>query len=71
MKITKGEWNQWHENIVTQAFFEAAGIRVEDAKDVLAVSAGLEPEQDNFWRGFISAYNEMKEFKVEDLVDED
>ncbi len=65
--ISKSEWNDWRTNNVTRAFFAAADQRIEDAKDILAESAGLNPDQDNFFRGFIQAYVEMQGFKVEDV----
>lgn len=68
--ISKSEFTDWLDNIVTKAYFEAANIRIQDAKDVLATSAGLDQDQDNFFRGFIAAYEEMKQFRVEDLIND-
>ena len=68
--ITKTEWTDWKINPVTKAFFQAASIRVEDAKDILAQSAGLDQASDNFYRGFIQAYIEMTEFRIDDLEDD-
>lgn len=68
--ITKSEWQDWKQNNVTRAFLAAVDMRVEDAKDILSVSAGQEPDQDNYFRGFIAAYREMLEFRVDDLVDD-
>ena len=69
--INKTEWVDWQANLVTRGFFAAAEQRVEDAKEILAGSAGMEPEQDNYLRGFISAYREMQDFRVEDVVDDE
>lgn len=72
--ITKQEWADWKSNPVTKAFFQAANIRIEDAKDILAQSAGLDATADNFYRGFIQAYIEMFDFRIDDLdetTDED
>jgi len=69
--ITKSEWLDWKSNPVTRAFYAACKERVEDSKDILATSAGMDSDNDNFMRGFISAYNEMNEFRIEDLSDED
>ena len=71
--ITKQEWAVWKVNPVTKAFFQAANIRIEDAKDILAQSAGLDSISDNFYRGFIQAYIEMFDFRIEDMdtADED
>ena len=68
--ITKTDWNDWKQDKVTKAFYGAAFERVEDAKDILSVSAGLDSDENNFYRGFIAAYREMAEFKVDDLVDD-
>ncbi len=70
MSISRSEWSDWKLNDITRAFYVACEQRVEDAKDILASSAGLDPVSDNFYRGFIAAYAEMTEFKVDD-VEED
>jgi hypothetical protein len=69
--ITKSEWIDWKSNPVTQAFYQACAIRTEDAKAILGNTAGIDPIQDNYMRGFIAAYFEMEDFKIEDLEDED
>ena len=66
MNISKAEFIDWKNGLVTEAFFGAAKEREEDTKELLAMSAGLDPEQDNFLRGFIAAYREMRNFTVED-----
>lgn len=69
-RVTKEEWIEWKNHPVTKAFYEAVEIRVEESKDLLSYSAGVDQAQDNYWRGFIGAYREMLEFKIED-IDED
>lgn len=64
--VTKQEFAEWKQHPVTEAFFEAAGQRVVDAKDILGQSAGLDGVNDNFYRGFIAAYEEMRFFRPED-----
>jgi hypothetical protein len=66
MNISKAEFIDWKAGLVTEAFFEAAQERVEDTKELLAASAGLNPEQDSFLRGFIAAYREIRNFSVEE-----
>lgn len=68
--LTKEEWIDWKNSPVTRAFYAAVNIRIEDAKEVLASTAGIEPDTDNFYRGFIAAYREMLEFTIEDVEDE-
>lgn len=68
--ITKSEWNDWKQDVITRAFYSAAESRIEDAKDILSVSAGLDVDENNWYRGFIAAYREMSEFRVDDVVDD-
>ena len=65
--ITKEEWIDWKANLVTKAYFQAAQERIEDAKDLLATSAGFDPPQDSFWRGFIQAYRELRDLRIEEV----
>ena len=65
--ITATEFADWKSDPVTKAFFAACQQRIEDAKDNLAISAGLMPTEDNFMRGFIRAYTEMFDFRIDDL----
>ena len=65
--ISRAEWEQWQQDPITQAFYYAAKERIEEVKDVLAYSAGLESNDDNFNRGFLRAYMEMLDFRVDDL----
>lgn len=65
--ITVSDFSDWRSNPVTKAFYEACNIRVEDAKDQLSISAGLDPVQDNLLRGLILAYREMQDFRVDDI----
>ena len=69
--ITKSDFADWVSNNVTKAFFQAALERVEDCKEVLSTSAGIDPNQDNLLRGMVVAYREMREFRIEDLEDEE
>lgn len=65
--ITASDFLDWKSNPVTKAFIEACNERVEDAKNTLAISAGIDSAQDNLLRGFILAYREMQEFRIDDL----
>ena len=68
--ITKSDFDNWRSDPVTKAFFQAALERVEDAKETLSVTAGLDANQDNLLRGIIFAYREMESFRIDDLVGE-
>jgi len=65
VEITKDEWTDWKTHPVTKAFFEAIQYRIDDAKEDLSRSAGLEPDNDNWYRGFCHAYREALEFDIE------
>ncbi len=71
MEVNYQMWVDWKNNPVTKAFYAACIERVEEAKDVLAVSAGQDNAQDNFYRGFIRAYIETLDFKVEEETTND
>lgn len=63
--ITKSDFTDWKLNDVTRAFYSACNQRIEDCKDILAGSAGMDPQTDNFYRGFIAAYTELQDFRVD------
>jgi hypothetical protein len=65
--ITASDFLDWKSNPVTKAFMEACNERIEDAKNELAIGAGLNSVQDNLLRGFILAYREMQDFRIDDL----
>lgn len=67
MIVSPSDFSDWRQNNVTKAFFEACHLRIEDAKNTLSVSAGISPVEDNFLRGFILAYREMFDFRIDDL----
>jgi hypothetical protein len=60
------DWKTWRDEPITHMFFEACEERVEDAKEVLANTAGLDSTQDSFYRGFIRAYMEMQDFRIDE-----
>lgn len=66
MQVTKEEFLQWKENPVTKSVFEVIDNRVEDAKDILAVSAGEDSRTDAMLVGMIRAFNELKEIGYDD-----
>jgi len=64
---SQSDFENWKGDFVTKAFFQAAQERIEDAKDVLSVQAGIDPNQDNYIRGLIQAYREVQDFRIADL----
>jgi len=65
--ISKDDFINWKADPVTKAFFQACQERIEDAKELLSTSAGLDPLQDKYLVGHIQAYREMQFFHIEDL----
>ena len=66
-QITVGDFQQWKENPVTKAFMWAAQERIEDGMNVLSTTAGMDLIQDNYMRGFIAAYRELEQFRIDDI----
>jgi len=56
--ISKEDFATWKQDKVTEAFFELCAERIQDLKDILADTAGIDPVNDNHNRGFIKAYEE-------------
>ncbi len=65
--ITASEYSDWASNPVTKAFKLAIAESIARVKENLAVSAGLDPNEDNFFRGYIRAMYDTLDFRVEDL----
>ncbi len=66
MEVTKEEFVQWKESPVTKAVFEVIEGRIEDAKEVLAVTAGDDCKNDGILVGMIRAFRELKEIDYDD-----
>lgn len=67
MIVTANDFNDWKANNVTKAFYEACQLRIEEAKEILATTAGINSSDDSYMRGFIKAYTEMFGFRFEDV----
>ena len=66
VNLTQSDFTDWRQNKVTQAFFQAARERIDDAKELLSYSAGADPLADRELVGLIRAYRELQEFRLED-----
>lgn len=69
--VTASDFNDWIQNPVTKAFKLAMVDRITEAKDILGTQAGINTSEDNYLRGFIQAYREALEFRVDDLQGSD
>ena len=65
--ITKEDFTLWKQDPVTQAWFEACMLRVEEGKEQLIGTSAEDVAFGAFIRGMIAAYREMTTFTVEDI----
>jgi hypothetical protein len=68
--INKEDFRDWKDNLVTKAVFMAIQDRIEEAKETLASSAGLESSLDNYLRGFIQSNQELLRISFDDMEGE-
>ena len=67
MHLTRSDFDNWSQDSVTKAFKLAIAEQIQQAKETLAQSAGLIPNEDNFLRGYIRAMFDVLEFRIDDL----
>ena len=65
--ISTQDFLTWKQDSVTQAFFQSVQYRIEDAKENLSTSAGLDSDSDNWFRGFIAGQRDVLDVRVEDV----
>lgn len=65
MTIGIDDFLSWKNEPVTKAYLEAIKLRIEEATEELVANAGEDSSRDSFLRGFIFAYKELQDFKVE------
>ena len=59
------DFNNWKTDSVTEAFFTSIVERIEDAKQTLSYSAGVDKDYDNYLRGFIAGQRDMLEVQLQ------
>ncbi len=64
--ISKEEFLDWKANHVTKAVFGVLEQRIQDAKDILAATAGEDPVADRYLVGMIRGFSELQEVSYED-----
>jgi len=64
------DFSNWRQDPVTKAFYLAMVERIEEAKEVLSNQAGFNAVEDSYYRGFIRAYREALEFRIDDLTED-
>ena len=65
--VSTEDFVNWKTDPVTQAFFQSVHFRIEDAKESLSTSAGLDSDSDNWFRGFIAGQRDVLDVRVEDV----
>ena len=68
---SQNDFINWRSDHVTKAFYLAMVERISEAKDILANQAGLNSADDNYYRGFIRAYQEALEFRIDDIMEDE
>ena len=68
--LRRADFDNWRQDSVTKAFYLAMIDRVEEAKEVLSNQAGFNAVEDSYYRGFIRAYREALEFRIDDLTED-
>lgn len=70
MTISQSDFDTWKAEPTTRAFYQALAEQIGRVKELLAQSAGLEPTEDNFRRGYITALQDALLFSVEEANDD-
>jgi hypothetical protein len=65
--VSQSDFINWKTDPVTEAFFQSIVYRIEDAKDTLSTSAGIDPDTDNWFRGFIAGQRDVLDVRIEDV----
>ena len=67
--LSRHDFDNWVADPVTKAYKVALAESIGQVKEVLATSAGLDTNEDNFRRGYITALNDAINFSITDLED--
>ena len=66
-EVSSTDFYNWKQDPITQALMIQINNRMEQAREILTLSAGKDPIEDNFYRGFIQAHREILEVSYEDM----
>lgn len=69
--LTRSDFENWRQDPVTKAFYLAFAEQIGQVKEHLSSVAGLNPNDDNYFRGYIKAMQDALEFRIEDLQETD
>ena len=65
--ISRSDFDIWSADQVTKAYKIALAEGIGQIKELLATSAGLDPNEDNFRRGYIAGLSDALNFSILDL----
>ena len=65
MEISKSEFQQWKDSLITNEVFGEVRNRIREAREDLGVNAGIDPERDRYICGMIKAWEEILDISYE------
>lgn len=65
MEITRQEFQEWKNHAITKEVFLEVRQRIEDCKEILGATAGIDPDKDRLMCGMIQAFRDILEIDVE------
>jgi hypothetical protein len=68
--ISTSDFNNWKQDSVTEAFMQVVYERMEDCKNHLSVTAGLDSIEDNKTRGYLLALRDILQLSFDDVQEE-
>ena len=69
--IAKEEYSDWKMHPVTKQLYEDMSLRINEFRDMLETSAGLDSIEDSTIRGVLAGFREVLEWKPESLEEHD
>lgn len=69
--VSKSDFDNWKVDPVTKAYFGAIVDRIDEAKEILSYSAGIDSLYDKHLVGMLQAFREMLDIKVTDEADQE
>lgn len=66
-QVSQSDFSEWRSNPTTKAFYAAVVDYIEQIKENLTYTAGINSEDDNYKRGAIAAMRDVLQFKIDDL----
>lgn len=69
--ISSTEFYNWKSDPVTTMMMIVINQRIDQAKDLLASSAGVDSNQDNYLRGYIASNLDILNIDLESMEEQD